>query len=78
MRSCVRTNGWGMNGPRASDLIRETFAVPDQGVWVERHGITVRGERPGFIGQPFVRGDEFGPPIEDRKVVVAASKAKRK
>ena len=38
--------------PKASDLLRAAFDVPEDGVWVERGGRTVRGTRPAFLDWP--------------------------
>lgn len=53
-----------MTEPRVSDLLRDRFGIPDRpidcrdpddqrpGIWVERHGVTVRGTRPAWLDWP--------------------------
>ena len=45
----VRANKGNILAAKDSDLIRAAFDVSDDNVWVERHGVTVRGERPRFL-----------------------------
>lgn len=45
--------------PRVSDFIIAAFNVQPDGIYVERAGVTVRGQRPAWLDWPMVRGDEF-------------------
>lgn len=42
---------------KASDLLIATFGATV--AWIERNGVTVRGQRPAWLDWPMVRGDEF-------------------
>jgi hypothetical protein len=49
------------NSERASDVICATFDVPDDGIWIERHGVTVRGSRPDWLDWPSHTAADMAP-----------------
>jgi hypothetical protein len=72
--------------PKASDLLRAAFDVPEKGVWVERDGVTVRGSRPDYLDRPMHTAADMAPSawpsvieaeIVSRETILSALKTRR-
>ena len=57
----VCASGSAQVQPKASDLLIAAFDVQPAGIYVERAGAAMRGQRPAWLDWPMVRCDEFAP-----------------